>query len=77
MNYVYESPDHGQTVYRREVGQMKKEIISTSAELEQKRAEQDLWIMWRDILSSAKNNPALHQALDRARIIYELSKNND
>jgi hypothetical protein len=29
---------------------------------------------WRDILTAAKTNPTLQEALDRAKIIYELSK---
>jgi hypothetical protein len=29
---------------------------------------------WRDILIAAKTNPTLQEALDRVKIIYELSK---
>jgi hypothetical protein len=36
---------------------------------------QDQWLMWRDILTASKNNPALKEALDRAQIIYELYRN--
>ena len=30
--------------------------------------------LWHDIRESAKTNPALQQALDRVKVIYELSK---
>ena len=32
--------------------------------------------LWGEIRSAAKDNPALKEALDRAKIIYELSKDN-
>ena len=74
MTYIYESPDNGQTVYRRKAGTLEKELVSTSKELTRKQREQDRWIMWRDILSAANENPVLSDALDRARIIYELGR---
>jgi len=30
---------------------------------------------WHDIRSAAETNPALQEALDRVKVIYELSKN--
>lgn len=32
--------------------------------------------LWRDIRDEAKENPALQEALDRAILIYHLSKSN-
>ena len=33
--------------------------------------------MWGEIRRMAKTNPALHDALERAIVIYQLSKKND
>jgi outer membrane protein TolC len=72
MAYIYESPDNGETVYRRKIGSTTRELHRQNAE---KQARQDQWLMWRDILTASKNNPALKEALDRAQIIYELYRN--
>jgi outer membrane protein TolC len=74
MTYIYESPDHGETVYRRKIGDNSREIYKQNAE---KQAMQDRWLMWRDILTASKTNLALKEALDRAQIIYELSRNDN
>jgi hypothetical protein len=72
MTYIYESPDKGETVYRRNIGDTHRELHRQNKE---KQAMQDQWLMWRDILTASKNNPALKEALDRAQIIYELYRN--
>jgi hypothetical protein len=62
---IFESPDHGNTVY----GRMERiDITQESLELNH------LWFQWRDILTASKYNPALKEALDKAQIIYELSR---
>jgi hypothetical protein len=33
--------------------------------------------LWNNIRLAAQTNPALQEALDRAMVIYELSKNNE
>jgi len=71
---IFESPDGGKTVYerlaqslgRREITSLDKECVDMN----------NLWFAWRDILTAAKTNPALREALDRARVIYELSRND-
>ena len=74
MAYIYESPDNGETVYRRKIGSTTRELHKQNAE---KQARQDQWIMWRDILSASKTNPALKESLDRDQIIYQLSRNEN
>jgi len=41
----------------------------------------DNWIQeshyWHKIVEAAKDNPALQEALERAKVLYELSKKND
>jgi hypothetical protein len=43
-------------------------------ETEQEREDTNRWIMWRDVLTAAKTNPELKEALDRARLLYELTR---
>jgi hypothetical protein len=34
-------------------------------------------VLWTNILREAEHNPALQDALERAKVIYELSKQQD
>jgi hypothetical protein len=72
MKYVYESPDSGQTVYERVAGTLDRVVVKDGTEQEHDATNR--WTAWRDILRAAKHNPALSEALDRAQIIYELSR---
>ena len=72
MKYVYESPDNGRTVYKREPGSPDRVLVKD--ETEQEREDTNRWIMWRDVLTAAKTNPELKEALDRARLLYELTR---
>jgi hypothetical protein len=71
---IFESPDSGQTVYERVAGTLDRVVVRD--ETEQERDATNRWTAWRDILRAAKHNPALSEALDRAQIIYELSRQN-
>lgn len=66
---IFESPDGGKTVFAR------PPHIVDRIELTQENLElTNLWVAWRDILTAAKTNTALKEALDRAQVIYELSR---
>ena len=72
---IFESPDKGKTVFARPPHVVDRidittESLPTNVELN------NLWFQWRDILTAAKNNPALKEALDRAQVIYELSRHD-
>jgi hypothetical protein len=83
--YIYESPDGGKTVTKRPFGVIAQDISSLpgfSAEdfdsrtpdgrpLHEHLKEADLW---SKIRRAAETNPALHEALERAKVIYHLSK---
>jgi hypothetical protein len=71
---IFESPDSGRTVYERVAGTLDR--VAVKDETEQERDATNRWTAWRDILRAAKHNPALSEALDRAQIIYELSRQN-
>jgi len=72
--YIYESPDSGETVYARELGSTERHMIGQSIKAAGlvKDLEQDR--MWGNIRRAAETNPALQDALDRAIVIYQLSK---
>ena len=76
MTYIFESPDGGDTIYRRAVGTAQRELYSVSPNKQQQESLTAQWLIWRNILEAAQHNPALQDALDRARIIYSLSKND-
>ena len=74
MNYIYESPDGGDTIYRREPGKTERTLHHVSDRVQVKQQLETQWLMWRQILADSRDNPALQEALERAKIIYELSR---
>lgn len=68
--YIYENVNGD--IYAREFG--KSERILVGIDENRTRARLQEQQLWDDILVDAKTNPALQQALDRVKIIYELSK---
>ena len=71
---IFESPDGGKTVYRRVSVSQCRELHWVSDEKKAEIEREDENFLWQNILDAAKRNPALKDALDRARVIYELSK---
>ena len=69
---IFESPDGGKTVYSR-LGHTLQRQELTPVNSEQAEIN-NLWFAWRDILQASRTNTALREALDRAHIIYELSR---
>lgn len=73
--YVYERV--GDTVFRRESGQTEREVVGYDYRTPDGRPLHDHIVedkMWGNIRQAARNNPALQDALDRAIMIYNLSK---
>jgi len=66
--YIYESPDGGDTVYRRMVGSVDREMIREGP-LRKKMLRNQLW---RDIFESAESDPILQDMLDRVEIYHRL-----
>ena len=75
--YIYESPDGGQTVYAREFGSKERKLVGESLSVKTNRELMQESQLWHDIRVAARDNPALQDALDRAIIIYNLSKPNE
>jgi hypothetical protein len=72
--YIYESPDGGETVYARESGHSERTMIGQSLHARSKLDDLKEDKLWGEIRRAAKSNKALQEALERAIIIYHLSK---
>ena len=68
-SYIYERVND--VVYRRESGSLER--IEVGRDYDLHAAVQDRQL-WSNIKRAAETNPALQEALDRAIIIYQLSK---
>lgn len=73
--YIYERVDG--VVYARETGSLKREAIGWNSDadpnVEYQRIVKESHT-WREILTAARTNPVLQEALDRVKILYALSK---
>jgi hypothetical protein len=71
----------GKNVYAREVGSRDRTLIgydydgSMDIRNGLDRIKEDR--LWNEILVAAKTNPALQEAMDRVKVIYELSKKDE
>jgi hypothetical protein len=73
--YIYER--NGDTVFRRESGSLEREVVGYDYRTSDGRPLHDHMIedkLWGNIRRAAGTNPALQDALDRAIMIYNLSK---
>ena len=66
--YIYESPDGGDTVYRRMVGSADREMIREGPLRRLQQRSQ----LWRNIFRAAESDPILQDMLDRVEIYYRL-----
>lgn len=66
--YIYESPDSGDTIYRRLAGTNQREMVREGP-LRQKMLRSQLW---RDILLAAEKDPVLQSMLDQIEIYHRL-----
>lgn len=71
---IYESPDNGETIYGRYAGTNQKWLVGYSKEKKSTIEQIQEDKLWGEIRREAQKNPTLQEALDRAKIIYELSK---
>lgn len=68
--WVYESPDGGDTIYRRRMGHLDRELIQAPD-----RSMDQHWLQWIPILRDSRDDPALREMLDQARN-YWILKNS-
>lgn len=68
--YIYESPDNGNTVYRRKQGDTERELYI------QKEPDLFTYADIKEIKELSKTNPALKKALDNLLVIYYTIKDD-
>ena len=76
--YIYERD--GDTVFRRESGASEREVMGYDYRTSDGRPLHESLMdskLWGDIHRAAKTNPTLQDALERAIMIYQLSKTNE
>jgi hypothetical protein len=71
---IFESPDGGKTVYSRHNGSPMRQLHSVSNEMETEMARVQREQQWMDMLKMSERSPALQEAIDRAIVLYELSR---
>ncbi len=74
QNYIYEK-SNGIT-YARKFGSTEKIVVGYDYDPVEKEQEFKEIELWNEIRKTAKTNKALQRALDRAKILYRLSKDN-
>ena len=72
--YIYERADG--ITYAREFGSSDRFPIGWDLEVQKKLDDLKDERLWQEIRSAAMDNEELRYALDRVKIIYELSKDN-
>jgi hypothetical protein len=71
---VYESPDGGRTIYKRKYGEKDKVLHKIDPTLESEMERERQRNRWMDMFNTAERTPALQEAIDRAIMLYELSR---
>lgn len=73
--YIYETPDRGETVYRRLVSSNsweQKELVQISDKKRQEMEDERRWFKWIEILRASRNDPRLRELLEQAEIYHSL-----
>lgn len=70
--WIYESPDGGETVYRRHIGCLKRELIHESDRKREQMRDLMEDKIWGGIRHKAKNDEALSQMLNEVMVYYRL-----
>ena len=70
--YIYER--EGGRTYARKMGETERILVGEEYALDTNRQRMKITDEWVPIIEEAKHNPALQDALDRAKVIYELSR---
>ena len=69
---VYEQADG--VIYGRQEGNVERQEVGMSLEAQHRREGMLENELWHKIRQEAKTNPALHDTLERAKMIYYLSR---
>jgi len=71
---IFESPDKGETVYKRETGSLDRELVSISEKKKSLHEQLKEDQLWGEIRRKAKTNVALRDILNQAIMVYNLIK---
>jgi hypothetical protein len=74
---IFESPDGGKTIYSRHNGSPMRQLHSVSSDIESEMDRVEREADWMAILKASERSPALQEAIDRAIVIYQLSRTDD
>ena len=75
-NYIYERVND--VFYAREFGKTERQVVGYKHDpyMENIGIDYELETVWKDIVKESRTNPTLHEALERVKILYHLSKDN-
>lgn len=76
MPYIFESPDGGKTVFARQYNEPEREKVYESEQSQVLRQQVLEAELWSRIRIAALTNPGIADALNKARVLYELSSND-
>jgi hypothetical protein len=68
--WIYESPDGGDTIFRRQVGVTNRELVKEGALRPLLRRSQ----LWREIMQAAETDAKLQEMIDKVEIYWHLKK---
>lgn len=69
-NIIYESPDHGETVFARMVGTLERTIVSQTPKVHYLAR----WHEWKEILRASEDNVTLADLIKKVEEVYALVK---
>jgi len=67
----------GGITYAREFGQTQRRVVVIDIDSAQRGSQAQEIAEWLDVLAAAKANPALQDAVDRVKVLYNLSKTHE
>jgi len=70
QSYIYEKADG--ITYAREFGATERIVVGYDFNAEERQEDE----LWKEIRKAARTNKSLQRALDRAKILYRLSKDD-
>ena len=68
--YIFESPDGGETVYRREFGEQHRELVK--GDPASKLQEAQRLYRWKNIFNQANEDSELQELVERVEVYYRL-----
>ena len=68
QDYVYESPDGGETIYRRRMGYAERHVVQETPLRRAMLRNQ----LWRDIFQAAESDAELNYMIERVEIYHRL-----